>query len=311
MGACCAMIYKHIDIKEIINFLKSDLIRTYGLQEDVFIDNLADADHVNEYSLDWVNPTRANKQIIIENSKSRCFLVDEEIVFSDEIKAKKKVLLVVKSPKRALAEIGNHFFVSRPIPGIHPTAIVSEDASIGRDVYVGPYCVIGNAIIGDGCILESHVRIYDNVVMGKACNIKPGAVLGGEGFGFEHDADGNKFRFPQIGGLIIGNDVEIGANTCVDRGALSDTIIGDHTKINNLCHIAHNNKIGRNVTITGCVNVSGSNVIEDDIWIAPNSTIRGYLHLGKGCVVGMGAVVTKDVPAGETWVGNPAHQMIK
>ena len=123
----------------------------------------------------------------------------------------------------------------------------------------------------------------------------------------ERDADGNKFRFPQIGGLIIGDDVEVGANTCIDRGALSDTIIGDHTKINNLCHIAHNNKIGKNVTITGCVNVSGSNVIEDDVWIAPNASIRGYIHLGKACTVGMGAVATKDIPSGETWVGNPAR----
>ena len=109
----------------------------------------------------------------------------------------------------------------------------------------------------------------------------------------------------------MGDYVEVGANTCIDRGALSDTIIGDYTKINNLCHIAHNNIIGKNVSITGCVNVSGGNVIDDDVWIAPNSSLRGYIHLGKGCTLGMGAVATKDIPAGETWVGNPARKLEK
>ena len=103
----------------------------------------------------------------------------------------------------------------------------------------------------------------------------------------------------------------MGANTCIDRGALSDTIIGDHTKINNLCHIAHNNIIGKNVAIAGCVNVSGGNIIEDDVWIAPNSSIRGYVHIGEHAFIGMGAVIVKDVPAGETWVGNPARKLEK
>ena len=171
--------------------------------------------------------------------------------------------------------------------------------------------MIGKAEIGDGCILDSNVPVYDDTVMGKGCVIKAGAVLGGAGFGYERDADGNKFRFPQIGQLIMGDYVEVGANTCIDRGALADTVIGDYTKINNLCHIAHNNKIGRNVTITGCVNVSGSNVIDDDVWIAPNSSIRGWVHIGKGATAGMGAVVIKDIPEGETWVGNPAHKLEK
>ena len=85
----------------------------------------------------------------------------------------------------------------------------------------------------------------------------------------------------------------------------------DYTKINNLCHIAHNNKIGRNVTITGCVNLSGSNIIDDNVWIAPNSSIRGWVHIGEGATVGMGAVVVKNIPAKEIWVGNPAHKLEK
>lgn len=299
---------KRIAVNQIVEFLGDNLIALYGKQENAYIDNLADAEHVNNHTLDWVNPIKPEKQERVERSKACCILVDESVVYSDTLHHQGKVLLVVKSPKLSLAEIGNRFFVEKLKPSIHPTAVISEGATIGKNVYVGPYCVIDKAVIGDGCILEGHVHVYDGVVMGKGCNIKTGAILGGSGFGFERDADGNKFRFPQIGRLLIGDDVEIGANTCIDRGALSDTLIGDHTKINNLCHIAHNNIIGKNVTITGCVNVSGSNIIEDDVWLAPNSSIRGYVHLGKGCVIGMGAVVTKDVPEGETWVGNPAKK---
>ena len=297
---------KRIKVTEIIEFLGKELINVYGLKEDDYVDNLADAAHITLSSLDWVNKSKANKQEIVRNSSARVILVDESVQHIDG-----KVLIYVKDPKHALATIGNAFFVERPKPGIHPTVLIDSEAEIGKEVYIGPYTVIGKVKIGDNCIIESNVRVYDGVSMGKRCYIKSGAVLGGEGFGFEKDENGNRFRFPQIGHLIIGDDVEVGANTCIDRGALSDTLIGNHTKINNLCHIAHNNIIGKNVVIAGCVNVSGSCVIEDDVWISPNVSLRGFNHLGVGCLVGTGAVVTKNVPSGETWVGNPAKKIGK
>ena len=300
------MKFVKIDVSDIISFLGEKVIGVYGDVSCVCIDNLAEVERVNETTLDWINPSKGNKQAIAEESKARVLLVDETItpIFG-------KVLIRVSNPKVALAEIGNHFFVENPKPGIHSTAIVDPEAKIGNNVTIGAYCVIGKVVIGDNCVLDSNVRIYDDTVMGKGCVIKAGAVLGGAGFGYERGTDGNKFRFPQIGQLILGDYVEVGANTCIDRGALADTVIGDYTKINNLCHIAHNNKIGRNVTITGCVNISGSNVIDDDVWIAPNASIRGWVHIGKGATAGLGAVVVKDIPEGETWVGNPAHKLGK
>ena len=300
------MIIKRIELTEIISYLGDKVLAVDGPTEGVYIDNLAEVERVNATTLDWINPSKSNKQEIAQGSKARVLIVDESIT-----PIAGKVLVRVKNPKVALAEVGNHFFVEKPQPGIHPTAVIDPGAKIGKDVTIGAYCVIGKAILGDRCVLDSNIRVYDSVVMGSDCVVKAGAVLGGAGFGFERDADGNKFRFPQIGQLVIGNHVEIGANTTIDRGALADTEIGDYTKINNLCHIAHNNKIGRNVTITGCVNVSGSNVIDDDVWLAPNSSVRGWVHIGKGATVGMGAVVVKDVPEGETWVGNPARKLEK
>lgn len=297
---------RNIDVKEIVEFLGNSVLGIVGNLEGIQIDNLAEMERVSETTLDWINPSKANKQDIVEKSKARVLLVDDTVAAVDG-----KVLIRVRNPKVALAEVGNHFFVEKPQPGIHPTAIIDSDAKIGKNVSIGAYCVIGKAIIGNDCVFDSNVRVYDDTVMGKGCVVKAGAVLGGAGFGYERDVDGNKFRFPQIGQLIMGDYVEVGANTCIDRGALADTVIGDYTKINNLCHIAHNNKIGKNVTITGCVNVSGSNVIDDDVWIAPNSSIRGWVHIGKGATVGMGAVVVKNIPEGETWVGNPARKLEK
>lgn len=297
---------KKIQLSEILEFLKDNIIKIIGDYDDVYIDNLADYNRVNQTTLDWINPAKNNKQELAKQSKAKVLLVDESI---DPIEA--KILIVVGDPKVALAQVGNHFFVDKLVPSIHPTAIIDKDAQIGKNVYIGPYSVIGKAVIGDGCVIDSNVRIFDEVVMGENCNIKAGVVLGSAGFGFEKDKNGNRFRFPQIGSLLIGDDVEIGANTCIDRGALSDTIIGNHVKINNLCHIAHNNVIGDNVEITGCVNISGGNIIDDNVWISPNASLVGYVHIGKNAVVGMGAVVIKNIPEGETWVGNPAHKLEK
>lgn len=302
---------KRIEIKDLLSFLGDNVIRTEGVVSKQYVDHLADASHVDETTLDWVNPAKENKQQIVESSKAKIILVGEGIIYSDALAAEGKLLIIVKDPKVQLARVGNHFFVDRPVSGIHPTALIDPNAVIGKGVTIGAYTVVGRVTIGDYTIIDSNVRIYDNVVLGRKCRIKAGAVLGGEGFGFERDNEGNLFRFPQIGRLLIGDDVEIGANTCVDRGALSDTIIGDHSKINNLCHVAHNNIIGKNVAIAGCVNISGSCTIDDDVWISPNVSLRGFNHIGCGSTIGTGAVVIKDIPNNEIWVGNPAHRIEK
>lgn len=300
------MIIKRIEISAILQFLGPEVIRVDGPVNDMYIDNLADAANVNETSLDWINPSKQNKQEIAESSKAKVLLVDNSISPIDG-----KTLIVVNKPKMLLAMIGNHFFVDKWEPTIHPTAIIDPAAKIGQNVHVGAYSVIGKATIGDGCVIDANVRIYDSVTMGTGCYIKSGAVLGGAGFGYERDKDGNRFRFPQIGGLIIGDFVDVGANTSIDRGSLSNTLIGDYTKISSLCHIAHNNKIGKNVEITVGVSLAGGNTIDDNAWLAPGSSLRGYIHLGERAFVGTGAVVVKDIPAGETWVGNPAHKLEK
>ena len=300
---------KIISIQSIINLLEGTIIEVVGPVDGIYIDNIADVENTVETTLDWVNPVKKNKQQIAETSLAKVILVDNNVVYSDIMKRSEKTLIVVDNPKMAFSLVGNAFFVQKEKPGIHPTAIIDPEAQLGKDVYVGPYVHIGNAKIGDGCRISSFVRIYDNVLIGKNCYFKEGAVIGGPGFGFERDESGNRFRFPQIGKVVIGDHVEVGANSCIDRGALSDTILEDYVKIDNMCQIAHNVHLGKNVVITGCSAVSGSCVLGDDVWVGPNSIIRDQRKIGKNAFIGMGSVVMRNVPEGEVWAGNPAKSI--
>lgn len=297
---------KQISVKEIVDCLGNQVLGVSGSIDNAFIDNLADMAHVNSTTLDWINPLKANKQEIAEESQAVVLLVDETVGKIDG-----KVLIYVKNPKRALAIVGNEFFVKKPFPGVHPTAIVDKRARIAETATIGAYAVIGKATIGEGTVVSPFVRVYDNVTIGKECFIKEGAVIGGVGFGFERDEDGNRFRFPQIGGVRIGNHVEIGGNTCIDRGALSDTILEDYAKVDNLCHIAHNAHIGKNAVVVACAEVSGSCTIGENTWVGPNVCIRDQRSIGANTMVGMGAVVVKNVGDNEIWAGNPAKVMSK
>lgn len=295
-----------VSVKEIIDCLGAQVRNVAGDHEGYYIDNLADIAHVNLTTLDWINPAKTNKQEIAEKSPARVLLVDEEVAYVPG-----KVLIYVMNPKRALATVGNQFFVDKLKSGIHPTAIVDKEAEIAETATIGAYAVIGKAKIGDGTVVSPFVRIYDNVTIGKECFIKEGAVIGGAGFGFERDEDGNRFRFPQIGGVRVGDYVDIGGNTCIDRGALSDTILDDYSKVDNLCHIAHNVHIGKNAVVVACAEVSGSCTIGEETWVGPNACIRDQRNVGCNTLIGMGAVVVKHAGDNEVWAGNPAKEMAK
>ena len=160
---------KRISLLEITQFLGEKILRIDGPVDGVAIDNLAEVERVNETTLDWINPSKLNKQLIAEQSEAKVLLVDEDVLYTQYLSEKCKTLIHVKNPKVALAEIGNYFFVEQPQPGIHPTSVIDSEAQIGNDVTIGPYCVIGKAVIGDGCVLDSYVKVYDDVVMGKGC----------------------------------------------------------------------------------------------------------------------------------------------
>lgn len=239
----------------------------------------------------------------------------------------KRALLIVPEADLALTTLIKLATVTEKIvPGIHPTAIIDPSAQIHPTATVGPHCIIAaGAIVSENCVLLSGVRIGvaarvgprtrighnaavgDRCVVGKDCQFHAGVVLGADGFGYRPSPDGpGVVKLPQLGNVVIGDDVEIGANSCIDRGRFGPTIIGDGSKIDNLVQIGHNVQIGKYVLICACVGIAGSVVIEDGTWIGGLSGVADNVHVGKGGRIAAFSGISTDVPDGQSVHGNPA-----
>lgn len=183
---------------------------------------------------------------------------------------------------------------------------------------VHPSVIVGkNVVIERGCRIEKNVIIEHNVVIqrgttiGESSRIRANSSIGGDGFGFERLPDGRPIRFPHLGGVVIGSNVEIGALNSVVRGTLSDTVIEDYVKTDNLVHIAHNCCIQHGAFLTACAELSGGVKVGRDAWIGPNASVIQKVNIGQGALVGIGAVVTKDVEEFSVFAGNPARRLPK
>lgn len=188
----------------------------------------------------------------------------------------------------------------------------THDAKIHPSVKIGQFVSIGkNVEIGEETVILPNVVIHDGVKIGKRCMIKSGTVIGQDGFGFERDENQVPFRIPHVGTVVIGDDVEIGSLNTVCRGTLRDTVIGNNVKIDDHVHVAHNVQIGAKTYVIACAELSGGVIIGEEAWISPQSSIKEQLKIGKGAMVGLGAVVLKDVPEYKTVVGNPARILEK
>ena len=233
--------------------------------------------------------------------------------------------IVVKDVHRALAQVLGHFHPeTRPPAGIHQTAVIGEGVELGNDVVIEAFAVIGararigdrawigaHTVVGEDCVLardvrlHPHVTLYSRVTMGERCIMHSGARIGSDGFGYTF-VDGQHRKVPQVGGVIIGNDVEIGANTTVDRGSVGPTEIGNGVKIDNLVHVGHNVRIGDLSVIVAQVGISGSTVLGKGVTMAGQSGLPGHLHIGDGATIGAKSAPIGDVPAGATYTGFPA-----
>ena len=302
---------KKVLVNEIVSYIGKDILSVWGHIESVCIYNIPDASSVSEESLDWINSNKTNKQEIAENSKAKVLIVDRDVVYTDKLKNQGKTLLVVKQPRSAVAKIAEHFYLDKPASGIHPSAIIDEEAVVDPTAHIGAGCVIGKATIGANTIIMPNVVVYDDVTIGDNCLIQAGAIIGTDGLGCTRDEEGRLIKFPHLGGIRIGDNVEIGANCQIAKGTFSDTIIEDGCKMNGLCFIAHNSHLEENVWITGDTMLCGSVHVEKNATIFSNVIVREQVTLGEGSIIGMGSVVTKHVPAHETWLGCPAHKSDK
>jgi len=193
-------------------------------------------------------------------------------------------LAPVKPGKAAGAKVAESATVAASA-FIGPHAVIGAGAAIGERCFIGPHCVVEDgARLGDDCRLQAGVTICHDVVIGARCVFKPGAVVGSDGFGFAPDVDGY-VKVPQLGSVCIGNDVDVGANTTVDRGTIEDTVIGDGVKLDNQVQVGHNCRIGAHTVIAGCVGISGSSIIGSRCMIGGAVGIAGHLEIGDGVVV--------------------------
>jgi UDP-3-O-[3-hydroxymyristoyl] glucosamine N-acyltransferase len=234
--------------------------------------------------------------------------------------------VVVDNPHEALLSIIARFYRA-PVrtAGVHSTAIIAPSARIGHDVCVEAYAVIGeDAVLGDRSWIGSHcsigeavsigadtrlfphVTLYPGTVVGDRSVLHSGVRVGSDGFGYVF-RDGVHVKFPQVGRCIIGNDVEIGANSTLDRGSIDDTVVGDGTKIDNLVQVGHNVRIGRICLLMAGVGVAGSARLEDGVILAGQAGVGGHITIGAGARLGAQGGAIRDIPAGETWSGFPAR----
>ncbi|MBX3358681.1 MAG: UDP-3-O-(3-hydroxymyristoyl)glucosamine N-acyltransferase [Phycisphaeraceae bacterium] len=240
-----------------------------------------------------------------------------------------RALLVVDNADLAMTRVLQLFAPpqSRPEPGVHPAALVDATAKLGAGVAIGPNCVIGaGSVIGDGAVLHAgvyigasvkigpgtvlhpHVRVLDRCAVGAMCILWPGTTIGADGFGYLPAPDGKGLvKIPHIGSVEVGNGVEIGANTSIDRGKFGSTLIGDGTKIDNLVQIGHNCRVGRACIICGHSGIAGSVTIGDGAVIAGRVGIADNLTIGPRATVAAGSGVMNDIGPGETWFGYPAR----
>jgi len=232
--------------------------------------------------------------------------------------------LVTPQPALGFAAVGRLFYPPvQTVPGCHPTAVIAPGAVIGEGSEIGAYVVVGaNAVVGAGCILHPHAVVGPAVVLGAACILHPhasvshailgdrvvlhpGSRVGQEGFGLVPTATGFE-TMPQLGRVLLGDGVEVGANACIDRGALGDTVIGPGTRIDNLVQVAHGVTTGRGCVLVAMSGIAGSTVLGDRVVIAAQAGLNGHIRVGDGARIGAQSGVVNDVPAGEDVIGSPA-----
>ncbi len=243
---------------------------------------------------------------IIEKLKGCCIFLHTD--YRGKTKTQSNVLVFGENPRLDFARFLQTFLIPKTYHGIAQTACIGRNVLLGNDVRIGEYCVIGDdVVIGDRTELRHHVVLNTRTIIGNDCLIKSNTVIGEEGFGFERDENGVPIRIPHLGGVVIGNGVEIGALNTVVRGTVDNTLIGDHLKTDDHVHIGHNVQIGNNCMIAACAELSGSARIGNDCWLGPNCSIMNGISIGDQCFVGLGTVVTKSLPGNVVVAGSPAR----
>lgn len=290
---------------------------------EALIERIADLDEAGEGDIAFLDDAKARERAAA--SRAACVIVFEGMTLAG------KSCIETRHPKLAFARIAEVLHpAKRREPAIHPTAIIAASAEIDESAFIAARVSVGERTrieagaqihagvsvgddvkIGRACVLHPNVVVYDNVTLGEGVILHAGACIGADGFGYVRDPQAGYHKFPQIGAVVIEDDVEIGANSCIDRGALGSTRIGRGTKIDNLVQVAHNVQIGECVVIASQTGISGSVVIEDDCVIGGQVGMGDHARVERGAIIGSkaGVLPGKIVRGGIVYWGVPVRPL--
>jgi len=310
-------------IREIAAILDGDIIGN----EEIEITGLAKIEESKAGELTFLSNPKYEK--FLETTAASAVIVSRSLSIPD-IKKIKSSLIRVADAYAAFVIVLQKFSPQPALlpPGIHPTAVVDPSAIIGKNCSLGAYVVVGakctigdNAVvlpgtilgnsvrIGNDCLIYSNVTIRESCVVGHRVIIQPGAVIGSDGFGFAPRKDGSYQKIPQLGIVVLGDDVEIGANTCIDRSTMGETRIGRGTKLDNLIQIAHNVTVGEDVVIAANAGIAGSTKVGNSVMIGGSAAIGGHITIANKVSIAGHSGVTKSLTTeGATYFGYPAKE---
>lgn len=294
-----------IGIREIKRLLEKEEIQHEIIGDcNIQVDSYSSLNSVTEHKITWVKKWNVEIEERLNRVKNLIIICNEK----DEVHAGKNCCVLCKDPKMCFFEILGEFYVERNEKAQISAAAVVETSEIGEGSSVGAFSYIGKeVVVGKNVEIGNNVTVIGKVVIGDHSILGHGSVLGKSGYGYYLATDGHMKKVPHLGGIKVGNYVEIGANTCIDCGTIGDTVVGDYTKIDNLCHIGHNVQIGKEVMIVAGTAICGSCEIGDGSYIAPGAVIKNQTHVGKNAFVGMQTVVIRDIKEEESVFGVPGR----
>lgn len=290
-----------IHLEQIIESINQKVVLQGNTNQDP-IRQINDIKNADITSLIWIKDSVKSPNLIIEDTSARIIICHTDVELEERL-MHEKCLIKVSNPKLALNSVLKHHFSRKHEFTIHPSAEIHNEARIDGDVTIGAYSYVGKCEIEANSVIESNVTILDQVKIGKNVRIQSGVRIGSDGGGYIKRGDQYE-RIVHIGGVNIGNNVEIGANSTIDRGTLGNTIIEEGTKIGNLVQVAHNARIGENCLIISSCVIAGSATIGDNTWIGPKVIISNGIKVGKRAEIGLGSIVTADIPANARYVLN-------
>lgn len=292
---------KKIKARELLAYIKQwdDSVELSG-KDDTEISGFSSLNSYIHGSITWIKN---------QDNVNLCSDKLTAVVCSPGIEVEAEVRIITENPKDIFFMAIEYLDESEISAEIAKTAVIGKHVQIGEGVSIGDYCCIGDDVkIGDYTRIEAHVIIHRNVKIGNHCTVKAGAVIGGQGYGYSKRHH-TYHKITHHGSVVIGDEVDIGSNTCIDCGTINDTVIENGVKIDNLCHIAHNVTIGSNSCIVANSTICGSVTIGREVYIAPNSVIMNQMKVEDGAVIGMGAGVVKNVLRNTVNVGFPAKEI--